>query len=64
MDKGYINKFSIENIKTEEKIKEPYSEYEMNLLLKTNPLNINQWILVFSLSISTIVINEISKIFN
>ena len=36
----------------------------MNLLLKTNPLNINQWILVFSLSISTIVINEISKIFN
>ena len=36
----------------------------MNLLLKTNPLNINQWILVFSLSISTILINEISKIFN
>lgn len=34
MDKGYIKKFKIENIKTDETIKEPYTEYEMNLLLK------------------------------
>ena len=36
----------------------------MNLLLKTSPLNIREWIVVFSLSISTIFINEISKVFN
>lgn len=36
----------------------------MNLLLKTNPLSISQWIIVFFLSMSTIFINEISKCFN
>lgn len=33
----------------------------MNTILKTTPLNMNEWILVFGLSISTIIINEISK---
>ena len=36
----------------------------MNLLLKTVPLSIHHWILVFGLSISINFINEISKIFN
>lgn len=34
MDKGYIKKFKIENIKTDETIKEPYTEYEMNLFIE------------------------------
>lgn len=33
----------------------------MNILLKTTSLSITQWIFVFGLSISTILINEISK---
>ena len=52
MDKGYIEKFTIQNIKTEEKIKEPYTEYEMNLLLKKPDLKrcsfseYRNWVLV------------------
>lgn len=36
----------------------------MNIILKTVPLTFMQWIFVFGLSISTILINEISKLFN
>lgn len=36
----------------------------LNLLLKTVPLNLFQWGIVFTLSMSTILINEISKFFN
>lgn len=36
----------------------------MNMLLKTAPLNLFQWGVVFSLSMSIMVINEISKLFN
>lgn len=52
MDKGYIKKFKIENIKTDEAIKEPYTEYEMNLLLKKpdlkkcNFFEYRNWVLV------------------
>ena len=52
MDKGYIKKFKIENIKTDETIKEPYTEYEMNLLLKKPDLKkcnfseYRNWVLV------------------
>lgn len=34
MRKGYIRDFKIPTIKTDEIIKEPYTEYELNLLLK------------------------------
>lgn len=52
MDKGYIKNFSIKNIKTEEKIKEPYTEHEINLLLKKPDLKrctfseYRNWVLV------------------
>ena len=52
MDKGYIKKFKIENIKTDETVKEPYTEYEMNLLLKKPDLKkcnfseYRNWVLV------------------
>lgn len=36
----------------------------MNVILKTIPLNMIQWLIVFGLSISIIVINEVSKLFN
>ena len=36
----------------------------MNLLLKTMPLALKEWLIVFGLSASTRVINEVSKLFN
>ena len=36
----------------------------MNMLLKTIPLTLTQWLIVFGLSMSTILMNELSKIFN
>ncbi|MGN1344660.1 MAG: cation-translocating P-type ATPase [Traorella sp.] len=36
----------------------------MNYLLKTISLSLSQWSIVFGLSISTIIINEVSKLFN
>lgn len=36
----------------------------MNLLLKTMPLALKEWLIVFGLSASTMVINEVSKLFN
>ncbi len=47
-----MKKFKIENIKTDEAIKEPYTEYEMNLLLKKPDLKkcnfseYRNWVLV------------------
>ena len=36
----------------------------MNMLLKTIPLTLTQWLIVFGLSMSTILMNELSKLFN
>lgn len=36
----------------------------MNVLLKTMPLSLKEWIIVLALSASTMVINEVSKLFN